>query len=76
MKFCKIQDRRFNKADRNCKIQFDLHETRYYGVFRVADIELEAQVKKFKMANPIWPTQIAKYNLIYMNLGIWEFFNC
>ena len=34
----------------------DLLETRYSGVFGVADYEFEVSSKNFKMADPIWRT--------------------
>ena len=40
-------------ADRNCKIQSDFVETRYLGVYRVADFELEVKLQNFKMTDPI-----------------------
>ena len=61
-------------ADRHCKIQFDLHETRYFGVFWVADFEFEVKFEKFKLTDPIRRTAIAKHDLIYIKLGIWKFF--
>ena len=47
-------------TDRNCKIQFHLHETRYLGIFRVADFELEVKIRKFKIADSKWRTKIEK----------------
>ena len=57
-------------ADQNCKIASDLHTTRYIEIFRIVDFKLEIKLQKFKMADPIWWTEIVKYNLICMKLGI------
>ena len=58
--------------DRNWKIQSDSHKTRYLGVFQVVDFKLEVKLQQFRIADPIWRTEIAKYNLICIKLGFWE----
>ena len=63
-----------NMADRNCKIPSGLHETRYLEVLWVADFKLEVKLQLFKIADPIWWTEIAKYNFICIQLRIWKFF--
>ena len=57
-------------ADKNWKIQSDLHETRYDRLFWVPNFKLEIKLQKFKMADPIWRAEIAKYNFICMKFGL------
>ena len=43
-----------------CEKFFDWDKIYHTGVFGVANYEFELQVQKFKIADPIWQTQIAK----------------
>ena len=70
----KIQNVGSNMAEWNHKIQFDLHESWNLGIFQIADIKSRVKIQEFKMADPIWWNKIAKYNLIYIKLGICSFF--
>ena len=51
-----------------------MYETRNLAVFWIGDFELEFKLQTFKMADHIWRTTVARYNLICILLGIWAFF--
>lgn len=50
-------------ANKNCKNN-DIAKNWYYGVFEVAEFESNLIMLKFKMADPIWQTEIVQKNLI------------
>ena len=37
----------------------DFYETRYKGIFRIAEYKFEVQIKKFKIADPKWRLEFA-----------------